>query len=198
MQQHPRPGPDGPAPHRTPSCRGPDRRHAAVAATWTGLPGGLEASARLDSRRRLVHAGGMSRRHLLRASLSVIASVSLLSCSSSPTESRPYGSATVQPSTVERGGTIAITPTSEIQPICLGLARVRSALAGHDPVFQLGDGWWEADGATPASWPACLPAPSSAPATLRFADDFPEGTYVICLTWGLTEDGCGTVTVVSP
>ena len=106
-----------------------------------------------------------------------------------------FGSATIQPSTVKPGGSITVTPAKEIQPICVGLAIVRSALDGHEPVIQLGGDWWVAYATTQPTWPPCLPPRSAASAVLSIADDFPEGTFVVCLTYDLTEDGCGTMTV---
>ncbi len=109
----------------------------------------------------------------------------------------PYGSATIQPSTVNPGGSITVNPAAEIQPICGGLAVVRSPFTDHEPVLQLGDGWWTPYGATQPTWLQCLPPPSSASTSFAIANDFPEGTFVVCLTQDLTENGCGTVTVVA-
>ena len=143
--------------------------------------------------------------------LTLFASLSVLSCSSGSSNPSPtsaavatssappisYGAATIQPQTVKRGGSITVTPATEIQPICLGLAMVRSALNDHEPIVQLGGGWWVSYETTQPTWPACLPPRSSASADFAIADDFPEGTYVVCLTDDLTEDGCGTMTIVA-
>lgn len=142
--------------------------------------------------------------------LTLLAGVSLVSCtndpsSSSPTSgpvtttapSVPFGSATVQPSAVKRGGLVTVTPSAEIQPICGGYAMVRSGLSDHGPIIQLGGGSWVSYATTQPTWLACLPPRSSASASLSIAGDFPVGTFVVCLTFDLTDEGCGTMTVAA-
>ena len=109
----------------------------------------------------------------------------------------PFGSATVQPSTVKRGGLVTVTPSGEVQPICGGFAMLRSGLEDHGPIIQLGGQSWVSYATTQPTWPACLPPLSSASASFTIADDFPAGTFVICLTFDLTDDGCGTITVAA-
>jgi hypothetical protein len=97
---------------------------------------------------------------------------------------------------VKRGGAVTVTPSAEIQPICGAEVMVRSVSGDHAPIIQLGDGSWLSYATTQPTWLACLPPRSSASAALRIADDFPVGTFVICLTFDLTDNGCGTMTVV--
>lgn len=110
-----------------------------------------------------------------------------------------FGSATVEPSVAAAGDRVTVTPSAEIQPICLGFAIVLTADERHEPVLQLSDGRVVPfGGVTPPTWPACLPPQSSAAARYTIAADFPPGTYVVCLTSAFTEEGCATLTVVAP
>lgn len=131
-------------------------------------------------------------------------STSASATTSAATMSRPssalqFGSAAIEPAVAAAGDRVTITPSAELQPICLGFAIVLTADERHDPVLQLADGRVVPyGGATPPTWPACLPPRSSTAARYTIAADFPLGTYVVCLTAAFSEEGCATLTVVAP
>ena len=132
--------------------------------------------------------------------VAAVAFLAVISCSSGSSDPSPheYGSATIEPSTVTQGGSITVTPAAAVQSFCATLAVVRSADGAHEPVIQLFWDGWVSYATTQPTWPPCLPPPSSASQVFPIATDFPEGTYLVCLTPDLTEDGCGTMTVVAP
>ena len=136
----------------------------------------------------------------MRIPLLTVASLFAFACSSeSSPPSIKYGLATVEPSTVTLGDSILVTPAAEIQPICGDFAVVFRSVDGVlEPVIQLLHDGWVSFGATQPTWPACLPPRSSASVEFLIADDFPGGTYVVCLSHDLTQDACGPLTVVAP
>ncbi|CAN5809957.1 hypothetical protein BH18ACT2_BH18ACT2_23190 [soil metagenome] len=106
----------------------------------------------------------------------------------------PYGTATMEPDPVARGGEITITPTGEVAVQCLSYAVVHSvAGSGPVPLGQLGtEGHWTAfDGTTPTV-PGCGPPPSADAVRYQLPPEIGPGAYVLCLTAQPTEAACGT------
>ena len=114
----------------------------------------------------------------------------------------PYGFASVEPSTVKQGNSIVVTPAAEIEPICTAtIAVVYTATAVPERVFQLVNGQavtWVSYATTQPTFPACIAPRSSASERFLIARDFPEGDYLVCITWGLDQNGCGRFTVEAP
>jgi hypothetical protein len=111
-----------------------------------------------------------------------------------------FGSALVEPSLVHQGDSFTVTPAAAVRPICTrSIAIVRAPDGDRASLFQLHGGGWQRFGTTPPpTFPACLEQPSSDSIGFRVASDFPIGVYLVCITFELSAEGCGTVEVVAP
>ena len=121
--------------------------------------------------------------------------------SPSAPEAPAFGSAIVEPLVVQRGDSFTVTPAAAVRPICTRtIATIRSADIDHTLRFQLlsGGEWYPFDAEPPPTFPACLEEPSTDSIGFRVAADFPVGVFLVCITFELSEDGCGTFEVVAP
>jgi hypothetical protein len=105
-----------------------------------------------------------------------------------------YGSADISPQVVSRGDTITITPSAEIQPLCLQFATVWTSASDSGPPIVI-NGAGRFDATTEPSVPACAAERSSASVSYPISDDFPDGTFILCLTEAPTPEGCATFQV---
>jgi hypothetical protein len=124
--------------------------------------------------------------------------------STSTTPTFPFGSATVQPDILKVGAAFTVTPSSEIEPICLQIVDIYTRAEPPRFVGALGPGGtWQANSeSTPVTYPPCQPNRSRDAETLTLrAEGLPAGDYVVCVeTLALDRSlreraGCGPVTV---
>ena len=122
-------------------------------------------------------------------------------CSASGADSaKPitYGTATISPAVVTVGSSLTFTPAKVVSVGC-GSADVYSAVEGMPKLLQLNlDGSWHRYG---GSGPqptvlACAMPPSANPTVFRTKSDFPVGTFVMCVTYEPTPEGCATFRTV--
>lgn len=105
-----------------------------------------------------------------------------------------YGSADIEPQVVSRGDIFTITPSAEIQPLCLQFAKVWTSASQSEPPFVINPAG-RLDATTEPSVPACSAERSSASVSYQVSKDFPEGTFILCLTEDMTPEGCATFLV---
>jgi hypothetical protein len=121
--------------------------------------------------------------------------------SSDTTTARPitYGAAKITPSPVKVGFAFVFRPAKTVALVCAYSATVFEAVEGMPKLLQLNlDGHTARfDGTGPEpTWLACGAAPSDRPVVYHTNDDFPIGTFVLCVTWDPTPDGCATFSTV--
>jgi hypothetical protein len=131
-----------------------------------------------------------------------IASALVAACGSSGTtteRSITYGTATITPAVVKVGTSFTLTPTKVIQPFCGWSADLYRAVDGMPKVLQLNpDGHFFLYGG-PGSEPtvlACGSPPNGKPMKYLTTPDLPVGTWVMCVTYEPTSDGCATFRTV--
>ena len=116
---------------------------------------------------------------------------------SSTSSSQPVGDARTAPSSVRVGDRFVITPDGIVQPICLNAAVVlQASTSGQRVGILMPDGAWQSyDTGPDPTVPACAPAPSAEAQSYEVPPEMGGGVYVVCLTWGPDEAGCGPLTV---
>ena len=109
-----------------------------------------------------------------------------------------FGAAQVAPAAVGVGDRFTVTPNGDVQPICLNAAVVlRDTNSDQERVGILSlDGSWQGYDAGPdPTVAACRSGESADAQTYEVPPDMRSGDYIVCLTWELTEAGCGPLTV---
>jgi hypothetical protein len=142
------------------------------------------------------------RKRIVAAFTVVVLIIATAACSSSGADSaKPitYGTATITPAVVKVGTSFTLTPTKVIQPYCGWSADLYRAVDGMPKVLQLNpDGHFFLYGG-PGSEPtvlACGSPPNGKPMKYTTTPDFPAGTWVMCVTYEPTSDGCATFRTV--
>ncbi len=113
--------------------------------------------------------------------------------------STTFGDAAISPTVTPTGFLVTLEPSAVVDLICGEPASVHSATDQPELLGLVGSaesGVWIPNGPDGIGVMACLPAPSSAPATYRVPDELGPGDYILCRGLDLDPAGCATFTVV--
>ena len=130
-------------------------------------------------------------------------SVVAASCGSASTDpsgsSATFGDAAISPTVTPTGFLLTLEPSALVDLICGEPGSVHSATDQPELLGLVSSnesGVWTPNGPDGIPVLACLPAPSSAPATYRVPDELGPGDYILCRGFNLDAAGCATFTVV--
>jgi hypothetical protein len=130
-----------------------------------------------------------------RARTALVAFLVVAAACSHATSAKPitFGTATASPPVVKVGTSFTVTPAGVVDRECAAMARVYKAVEGMPPYLQLSpQGRAIPINATQATWLPCIVAPNDKPVTYQLGDDFPIGSFVLCLGPDTQPSACVT------